>query len=215
LYNSLEPNIPQATINWRVHKLVNKNIIARVGKGVFTWGATARFVPNISDKLREMHYVINKQFPFIKYCLWQAESIKEFNHHIPRVNFILADIEKDAAESVSYFLREKYREVFYKPTKNLLNNYIDDLDQAIIVRNLVSAAPIQTEEEIPTVTIEKLLADILGDREFEFLQGTEMVAVFRNALERYTINQSKLFRYADRKGKKEEIKLLINQLITS
>jgi hypothetical protein len=54
-----------------------------------------------------------------------------------------------------------------------------------------------------------ILADIFKDREFAYLQGNELLSVFRNAVEHYTINLSKLLRYADRKGKKEEIRSFI------
>ena len=209
LYERLRPGISRATVNWRVHELVNRNIIARVGRGKFTWGATIAFVPVLTDKLRNMHDALKEHFPFVKYCLWQTTAVKEFNQHIPRINFIVADVEKDAAEAVALFLKDRFKETFYKPGKKLLDNYINDLDQPIVVRHLGSAAPIQDAEEIPTIRIEKLLVDIFSDREFDYLQGNELLAVFHNAFGRYTINLSKLFRYADRKCGKEEIKNFI------
>ena len=43
------------------------------------------------------------------------------------------------------------------------------------------------------------------DEEFEFLKGNEINYIYRNAFERYSVNISKLIRYADRKRKKPEI----------
>lgn len=43
------------------------------------------------------------------------------------------------------------------------------------------------------------------DDEFEFLKGNEINHVFINAFDRYSVNISKLIRYADRKRKKTEI----------
>ena len=49
----------------------------------------------------------------------------------------------------------------------------------------------------------------ISDEEFEYLRSNEMVLIFKSAFERYTISESKLIRYADRKRKK---KLLIDFL---
>jgi hypothetical protein len=75
----------------------------------------------------------------------------------------------------------------------------------VIVRALVSETPLQLIKNVPTVTIEKILVDALVDEEFGFLRGNEINHVFINAFERYSVNISKLVRYADRKKKKPEI----------
>ena len=108
-------------------------------------------------------------------------------------------------ESVFYTLKEEFKTVFHKPGKDLYDNYINDLQKPIIVRPLVSEAPLQTIKRIPTLTLEKLLVDALVDEEFVFLKGNEINHIFRNAFERYSVNISKLIRYADRKRKKPEV----------
>ena len=58
---------------------------------------------------------------------------------------------------------------------------------------------------MPTATLEKILVDIFSDEEFQYLQSNELVVIFKSAFERYTINESKLIRYADRKRKKKQL----------
>jgi hypothetical protein len=70
---------------------------------------------------------------------------------------------------------------------------------------LITEAPIQYIDKIKTITVEKLLVDIFSDEIWESLKGYEMVRIFENAFGKYSINYSKLLRYAFRKGKKEEI----------
>ena len=60
-------------------------------------------------------------------------------------------------------------------------------------------------KDIPVISIEKLLVDVFCDAEFNYLEGSELSAIYDNAFYKYTINKNKLFRYAARKGKKEEI----------
>lgn len=87
----------------------------------------------------------------------------------------------------------------------MLNQYLSDLKKTIIVRTLVSEAPYREVRNTRVATLEKILVDIFTDEEFAYLRGNEMTIIFKTAFERYTISESKLIRYADRKRKKEQI----------
>jgi len=204
-YRESEPGIPSSTVNWRVYKLVNQGILLRIGKGKFRLGKGSLYIPEVDNKIVRISKFIKEKFPFIQYCIWRSSSIVEFGHHIPRTNILFVDAERDSTESVFYTLKEEYRTVFHKPGKDLYDNYINDLQKAIIVRSLVSEAPLQLIKNTPTLTLEKLLVDALVDEEFEFLKGNEINHVYNNAFDRYSVNTSKLIRYADRKRKKPEI----------
>lgn len=56
-----------------------------------------------------------------------------------------------------------------------------------------------------TPTIEKILVDVVGDVEFEFLQGTEITYFYCNVIVWHNLNTNKLLRYATRRGRKEEV----------
>ena len=90
-----------------------------------------------------------------------------------------------------------------------MERYIGAND-AIIIRPLISESPLQLVESINTPTIEKTLVDIVGDVEFSFFQGSEMNYVYTTIFERHNVNKKKLLRYATRRGRKEEVELLIN-----
>jgi len=192
-------------VNWRVYNLVNLGILLRIGKGKFRLGKGSLYIPEVDNRIVRISKLIKEKFPFIRYCIWVSSFIIEFGHHIPRTSIILVDAERDSMESVFYTLKEEYKTVFYKPGKNLYNNYINDLQKPIIIRPLVSEAPLQFVKNTPTITLEKLLVDALVDEEFEFLEGNEINHIYNNAFDRYSVNISKLIRYADRKRKKTEI----------
>ena len=109
-------------------------------------------------------------------------------------------------------MRETNSAVFYKPEKKLLQDYVIGLDYSLLIRPLVSEAPLQEIRGVKTVTIEKLLVDAYCDSEFEFLHGMEIEHVFDSAFSRYSVNNFKLQRYADRKRRKAEILDLIESL---
>ena len=51
-----------------------------------------------------------------------------------------------------------------------------------------------------------MLVDIFCDKiVFSAYQGNEMKTIFTEALNKYTINENKLLRYANRRGKKEQL----------
>ncbi|HPX75276.1 MAG TPA: hypothetical protein PLW77_01700 [Bacteroidales bacterium] len=48
--------------------------------------------------------------------------------------------------------------------------------------------------------------DIVGDIEFDFLQGTEILYFYQNVLDSKKINKRKLFRYATRRSRLNQVK---------
>lgn len=197
-------------MNWRVYELVNRNILERIGKGKFRLGSGNTFVPDLNTKHFKVSTAIKTKFPFTNYCIWDSSFLKEFSQHITKGNFMLVDAERGSEESIYHLLREQFKEVFLMPGKELLGNYFSDLKKPIIVRPLVSEAPYKEVRNVPIATLEKILVDIFSDEEFIYLQGNELVLIFKSAFERYTISESKLIRYADRKRKKKAILDFLN-----
>ena len=81
------------------------------------------------------------------------------------------------------------------------------------MKPLVSEAPTQKIAGINTVTIEKMLVDLFCDGIlYAAQQGSERVTIFREAFEKYTINESRMLRYAGRRRKKEELRSYLNAI---
>src|SRR5690606_34057999 len=103
----------------------------------------------------------------------------------------------------------------YYPTRRSsdLEKYIVNEKETFIIKPLISEAPIQNINGVETLTIEKMLVDIFcDDGIFVAQQGVEMRTIFKNAFEKYTINQSKMLRYADRRRKKEELSQFVKTI---
>ena len=211
-YSKYESDIPRSTVNWRVYKLIILGVLERVGKGKFRLGHSKMYSPEISTRFFKLNKSIKDRFPYISFCIWQQSWINEFSQHIAKTGLVIIDVERDVAESVYNHLKEANSTIFYKPGKELLHNYVLGLDYALLVRPLVSEAPLQKIRGVMTVTVEKLLVDAYSDLEFEFVHGMEIEHIFNNAFSRYSINITKLQRYADRKKKKNEILKLIERV---
>lgn len=208
-FAKFDPKIPRSTVNWRVYHLVGTGVLQRVGRGKFRiapgdlrLGRAKSFEPQISKKIVKIHRLLDEALPYINYCLWSSKEVNAFTQHITKADHIFVDCERDVMESVFFRLRDSYSSVYLDPDRETMKRYVMDTKEAIIVRSLATHAPVQRVKSVPTVTLEKLLVDVFSDEEFYYLKGKEMEHVFMNALGRYTVNQSTMLRYADRKGKK-------------
>lgn len=90
------------------------------------------------------------------------------------------------------------------PDADMVYRYIDLEKGGIIVKPLVTEAPLQTMEGVTVPTLEKLLVDINKDPDFSYLQGAEAERMMANAKALYIINATRLRRYAKRRGLKIE-----------
>lgn len=133
--------------------------------------------------------------------------------HQPGRFYTLVEAEKDSNESLFYFLKGTYKSVFLDPTSDILSHYASSEIETMIIKPLVSEAPAQYVQGVRTATLEKVLVDIFCDETiFAAQQGNEMQTIFKNAFEKYTVNENKMLRYADRRRKKEAFNNYLNKV---
>lgn len=209
----IEPKIKTTTINWRVYYLVQAGILNRIGRGKFAIGGNRIYLPEISAKIKSIHSKLKKEFPYLRICIWNSSSFNEFMIHQPGRFYILIEVDKDASQSVFFYLKENKFSVFIDPTKDLIEKYIPDEKETLIVKSLVSEAPVQIINRINTATIEKMLVDIFCDDViFAAQQGSEMRIIFKEAMIKYSVNENRMLRYADRRRKKDSFREYLNSI---
>jgi hypothetical protein len=187
--------------------------LQRIGKGKFTLGEGKTYVPEISLATKNIFKKLKTEFPYANLCMWDTSILNEFMLHQTNRYFILVETDKETTHSVFYFLREIKKSVFVEPTTDIIEKYFVNEKEIFIVKPLVSEAPTQYVNGIETTTIEKILVDIFSDDViFSTQQGAEMRTIFENAFDKYTINQSKMLRYADRRGKKQELNKFVKTI---
>ena len=203
-------NLSEKSLSQQLYRLLKSNRLVRLTQGVYRLPVSLFAV---SDEIKQLNEMLKKQFPFADFCLWSSNVLMPFMHHIPNLNFVYVDVENDVAESVFNFLKiNQTKSIFFRPNKEEFYRYITG-KEAIIVRGLISESPLQMVENVLVPTLEKVLVDIVGDVEFDFLQGAEITYFYRNVLERNEINKRKLLRYASRRGRRKEVEQLYNSLL--
>jgi len=210
-YKKNESNITQTAVNWRVYSLVQMGLLNRIGRGKFIIGEGKNFIPEVSPKMKTLNSKLKKEFPYLKICIWNTSALNEFMVHQPGRFYLLIEVEKDATQSIFYFLKEAKYSVFIDPTSDILEKYLPSEKESLIIRSLVSEAPLQNVKGINTASLEKMLVDVFCDNVlFSAQQGSEMRTLFKEALNKYSVNENRMLRYADRRGKKDSFTKYLN-----
>lgn len=212
-YRGLEPEVKASTINWRIYNLVSSGILKRVGIGKFNISKTRNYIPEINKRIKFINSLLKRQFPYANFCIWQTSLLNEFMVHQPGKFYLIIEAEKSSTESVFYYLKEKKYSVFLEPTEEIIDKYFPEDKEPIIIKTLVSEAPTQKVNGVNTVTIEKILVDIFCDEViFSAQQGSELINIFKSAYDKYTVNENRMLRYANRRGKKESLNNFLNSV---
>lgn len=205
-------DIRKSTISWILYRLVRSGKLARVARGIYTLQNKQIFIPQISDVVKSLYAKIEVKFPFSKFCFYDGNCIAPLQHHLASNQLTYIEVERDSIETVFNFLKTEEYNVFLKPDKDFFYRYIDMNKTAVIVKTLISEAPIQEISGIATTTIEKLLVDIQKDSDFFYLQGYETMNMIKNAFSLYSINVDKMLRYASRRGLRLEMLSILKEL---
>ena len=120
------------------------------------------------------------------------------NHQIAH-NTLFVAVEADIMGFVFDTLKEKYPgKVLINPTAEIYHQYWSD-DMIVIVK-LKTEAPKGMVETWHT-KLEKLLVDIVSEQLIsESISKSEYPNIYEDALARYIVDESCLFRYAKRRG---------------
>ena len=212
-FRQFEPDLKVNTFRWRIHNLKNKSIISSLSQQKFALTHKPAFRSSIRENERKIAALIRKRFTSLKLVVWSTRIVNEFMLHQPFRYLTLVEAERDAVEPVFYFLKDSnVKNVFLEPGEKEIERYISGLENAIVVRPLVSKAPTQKDGNVETITIEKLLVDLFSDKQlFNAYQGGELVHIYNNAYSRYAIDFTKLFSYATRRRKTVDLKKFISE----
>ena len=61
-YNTIEPGLKRATVNWRVYHLVKRGLLKRIGRGIFSLGHEATFRPLADKTVKNIYSKLKKNF---------------------------------------------------------------------------------------------------------------------------------------------------------
>lgn len=199
------PDWSDNTINVYLSRLKKEGVINAPSRGIYKMDSHAPFQPNIPTTLKRIFNKVKRELPDITLCVWDTAWLNDFMRHQPIKHYIVMEVEKDASESVFTFLTETIKNVFFNPGEELFERYIYNHDEILIVKNMVSESPLVEKEKVVIPALEKLVVDMLIDTALFSAQQNEKEFIVRSAMEKVTLNELKMRRYAIRRNREREI----------
>lgn len=198
---SQDRDIVRNTVNITLSRLVSKGEIMKVSRGVYAMAkGKSIFRAVLEDREIQVAEILRNKYPFAPFCIYNGKSLVPLQHHLSENNVTYVETDRSAMEAVFNTLKDAGYEVWLKPSEDITYKYIDLRKAVIIVKPLVTEAPTEKINDINVPTIEKLLVDIKKDEDFAYLQGSEAQRMWEIGESLYNINQSRLKRYAKRRG---------------
>ena len=202
-YQKHDSKVKKNTVSWRIYNLVDKGIIQRIGRGKYKLGKQKEFKPLVSQETQKLYLKLKAAFPFLDISIWSTKWITQWMLHIPNNYETIIEVEKGSEENVFYFLSDIRDNVFLNPSKDTLDKYANRNKPIVIIKNLITGAPLQDVEQVKIPGIEKILVDLIIDTElYAAYQGRDLDSIIENAFQYNTIKKDTLLRYAGRRRKK-------------
>ena len=183
--------------------------------GKYAIEAKQQFLITPTDEQFSLNEELKQKWPFANFCIYNGSVISPLQHHLSANNITYIETEREAMVPVFNYLKDEEKAVYLRPSSELIYNYIDLSQPSIFVKPLISESPLQAYKGILVPTLEKLLIDLQKDKDFFYLQEAEGVNIFQNAFSLYSVNESRLLRYANRRGIRKEIKTILQVINAS
>ncbi|MBT3207546.1 MAG: hypothetical protein HN704_10055 [Bacteroidetes bacterium] len=214
-YCYFEPELKKGTFGWRIYDLKKRNIIKPIKRGLYMISYKPRYKPGISPNTFKVAKQLVERFNEVKHCVWETSWLNEFTQHQTSRSILIIEIEKGFEESLFYELKDSLKnEIYLNPDEKAIDFYIAESNKPVIVKKLLTRAPLTktSEKKIKfyTPSLEKILVDLFAEEKlYYYVQGSELIHIYENAITNYTINFTKLFSYAKRREREQDIKQFI------
>ena len=209
------PSLSKNSFHWAIGGMLQSGMLVRSGyDSYYRSESTVKpiYIPTYTmESLRLIDFVENA-YPDVRFTVIETVLLNEFLNHLVAQNTVFLQVEKDAAVFIFRFLQEETKQkVLFKPTRKEYNLYWEK--EGIVVTELVSEAPV-FENRPHYVCIEKLLVDLYCDKLLSMTYSkAEYGEVIAQAVRRYTVDRSKMTRYARRRNKNSEIMAFLDEAI--
>ncbi len=208
---NINPLYTTATVTTYLSRLVAKGAIFTSGRGMYTSSSKPKYEPDVTQRIKLMANKIRTEYPLLTFCIWDSGWLNEFMRHQLFRYMMVIEVEKDGAESVFYRLSETSKKVFLAPDSLFFERYISSYDDPVIIMPLISEAPLAESSKIPVPSLEKLLVDMVAEKNLFGAQQAELDFIYSNAFEKYRLSTYKIKRYAKRRNQLKKVAVLIEQ----
>ena len=206
-YRAYDPEMNDGTFGWKIYDLKKKRLIEPVKKGVYSLVNKKNFKPELDATILNIAGVLQNAFAHHFYNIWNTAWLNEFTELQTTSSLIIVETDRDSMERIFFLLKDKQMNVYFKPDANVIEKYISEDKEAIIIKPMITRAPVNTIRKVMIPSLEKMLVDLFCDEKiFYAYQGKQLVRIFESAFGKYIINLSRMLNYAKRRKREEGLK---------
>lgn len=208
-----KPEMSRNSAQWMIRDYCDAGELIHEGYNSYVVAGEAqrmKYKPRYSDHAEEIMTRVEEAYPLIKFTVFETLLMNDFLRHLIMQNTIFIQCEKDASAFVFRSLQEAgYKDLMYKPSEKEYEYYWSR--NCVVVTDLISEAP--TDHNDPhAVTIEKMMVDMYCDKNINWTYSqAEYPDVIKNVMEMYSVDLTKLYRYARRRNREKEIRAIIEE----
>lgn len=193
--------VSDRTLRWRIFDLNERGILERTGRGIYRLSKRRPFAPSLSPLGERLADSLKQEFPLLRTCIWETRWLSGWMELQPAHNWTIVEVEKEGVDAVFSRLSGQFPGVFHDPDPKVVDLYVLPLNEAILVKPLLSEAPLMRIGKTASCGPEKILVDIAAEPGLFRAQQGELDRIYQNAFREISINQSRMLRYARRRNK--------------
>jgi len=207
------PELKDGTLGWKINQLKKEELIFQVGRGFYAFIQKPEFNPTLSLKSKRLYNKVKKIMPELDICIWELSMIDQILGKDEDRYLVFIGAKKEGLEGMFNNMLDFSKNVFLNPDKTTTKRYVLPTEKAILLVPLVTETPLIEIKETLIPSIEGLLVNafIIDDLILK-PTGRSLGQLFKNAFDKYKVNESKLLRYAARRDKREKLHTFIQTI---
>lgn len=200
------PNLTQANFKVRLNQLLAGGEVMRVGRNAYSvCNNTKEYSYEYSEDAQDLVGIIEENYPLLDFRIFELVQLNEFLNHQIAHNTTFVFVEEDLGAFVFDTLKEYYQgRLLINPTVEMYHQYW--AEDMVVILKMATEAPKGKVKKWATC-IEKFMVDIYCEKVLLSTYSiSEQKNIFSNIFEHYIVDESKLFRYARRRGVEKTFK---------
>lgn len=207
------PNISESNFKKKLNQLMDNGELVRIGRNAYCVceEGMKTYSYEYSSMAKEVVGLIKDNHLYLEFRVFELVQLNEFLNHQIAHNTIFVFVEGDLGEFVFDTLKKQFQgRLLINPTPEMYHQYWTD--DMVVIMKLLSEAPSGKNTDWETC-IEKMIVDLYCEKVLiSAYPSNERKNIFSNIFEKYMVDESKLFRYARRRGVEKKLKnFLINE----
>lgn len=207
-----QPGISPSNLNWTVREVLTRSGIRGMGRGIYQKSEKIEFRPEYTPFTSEVSKYLLSQFPQIVPVIWNTRILNNYAQHLLFNSYIIIEVDKYLIEPIFDKLMDRFKNVFIDPSEDILWRYAKS-DETIVVKKLISQAPLLKFRDFRTISLEKLIVDLHSkDAALAPLTGHETLTIVQAIFQMHLIRFDRMMRYAGRRGLTDEIYQTLSEM---